>query len=404
MMVNNVRGVKSKENVIKRIIEEESPIIVGLVETKLKEEDVVNIKGYNIERADRDEEGGGVLIAYKESLQNIVILVREYKKHNCEMLWLKINNKKLNARIGLIYMPQESRTSIETLKEIYRVIEEEVQKSIEMNEKIVVMGDLNCKIGEIIKGNSVVVTKGGKLLLKIINKYKLKIVNAEKCCQGLWTRREGENESILDYIIVNEENIEVIENMIIDTNQMITPYSIEISNGTKVRKYSDHFTITCTINWTMEKETTKHVKRLSSKKYGEFREELERKKVSEIIDQRNICESYTEWNNKVVEIRDKYSMKKKVQRKWKVNRQLTKAKNKIKKELKFTKDKNKKRELKKRKELIQDYIDQELIKKECAKVNEIITKVKKSGGVNSSTFWEVRKQLTHKKTESGHAI
>ena len=78
-MANNVRGYKSKEETIKRIINEEKPVIIALLETKLSKGEQTDIPGYTITRVDRDEEGGGVLIAYKTCLKNVVIGVAEYR-------------------------------------------------------------------------------------------------------------------------------------------------------------------------------------------------------------------------------------------------------------------------------------------------------------------------------------
>ena len=61
------------------------------------------------------------------------------------MLWIKIDNKKVKARIGIIYMPQETVTKLDVIKQIYKKIEEEVGKALENKEKVIIMGDLNCK-------------------------------------------------------------------------------------------------------------------------------------------------------------------------------------------------------------------------------------------------------------------
>ncbi|MCH2406130.1 MAG: endonuclease/exonuclease/phosphatase family protein [Nitrosopumilus sp.] len=186
-MFDNVRGVKSKLNSIRNIIEEEKPTIIGLVETKLDEEDIIEIEGYEIRRRERKTEGGGVLIAYREEIKNIINVVREVEE-DCEMLWMKINNQVNKIRIGIIYMPQEDSTTYNKLKNIYSVIEEEIRTAFNNKEKLLIMGDLNCKVGNNIPNNNAKVTKGGRLLLKLVKKYNLSIVNAEACCQGLWTR------------------------------------------------------------------------------------------------------------------------------------------------------------------------------------------------------------------------
>ena len=241
-MLNNTRGYKSKEIMIKRIIGEEEPVLVALVETKLNKNDKVEIPGYEEPlRVDRDEDGGGVLLTYKKCLTNIVIGTTEIRLHNAEMLWAKMDNGKVKFKIGVIYMPQESRTTLLKLQEIYEKMEEEIIEAQQKGNKILILGDLNCKVGAAIEGNNEEVSKGGRLLLKMLKKFKLKLVNAETCCEGLWTRKEGESKSVLDYVIVSEEDLDLVERMEIDEEKdIITPYYVEKVGGKDVRQYTDH--------------------------------------------------------------------------------------------------------------------------------------------------------------------
>ena len=213
---------------IKRVIAEEEPVILALVETKMNKGEVIEKPpGYEIERVDRDEDGGGVMMIFKRSLIKILVATAEYKLHQAEMLWMKLNNGETKLKIGVIYMPQESRTSLEKLKEIYQIIEDEIIDAQQKEDSILILGDLNCKVGEIIKNNSAEITKGGRLLLKLVKRYRLKIVNAEDCCEGLWTRVEGIQKSVLDYVIVFEKDTKLVNRMKIDTERDITPYFVE---------------------------------------------------------------------------------------------------------------------------------------------------------------------------------
>ena len=72
-----------------RIVLEENPVIFACVETKLNKDDVVEIPGYKISRVDRVEEGGGVLLAYRQCLKKILVETKEIRLHNAEMLWKK---------------------------------------------------------------------------------------------------------------------------------------------------------------------------------------------------------------------------------------------------------------------------------------------------------------------------
>ena len=62
VMLNNIRGLKTKETMMKRIVLEEKPVLYACVETKLNKDDAVEIPGYEISRVNRDEDGGGVLL------------------------------------------------------------------------------------------------------------------------------------------------------------------------------------------------------------------------------------------------------------------------------------------------------------------------------------------------------
>ena len=66
-------------------------------------------------------------------------------------------------------MPQESRTKVEILREIYSVIEEEVREAAAEQYGLLLVGDLNCKVGdERIQGNLKKITTGGRLLNSLI--------------------------------------------------------------------------------------------------------------------------------------------------------------------------------------------------------------------------------------------
>ena len=111
-LVNNTRGIKNKLTTIQRIIEEEQPVMIALVETKLEKNENIEFPGYDSTPVNRDEGGGGVLVAIKKSLTNLVVSTCEYKQHGSEMLWIKMNNTNTRMKIGIIYMPQESRTKL----------------------------------------------------------------------------------------------------------------------------------------------------------------------------------------------------------------------------------------------------------------------------------------------------
>ena len=390
------------------MIEEKDPTVIALVETKLSKEDELKIEGYIIERVDRDENGGGVLIAYKECLEHVVTVVCE-ERENCEILWIKFDNGQLKLKIAAVYMPQENQTKIGQLRKLYKNLEKEIMKSQLEKESVMVLGDFNCKVGKEIKGNTEEITKAGKLMIELCQNTGLTIVNAEEKCEGLWTRKEGTSKSILDYVLMWKEDMEFLEHMKIDKNHEYTPYSVDCSKIV----YSDHFAIDVMMNWIMKlKGEKKKVLYMGPEEYEKFSGELNEIQVSTIIDEENFDESYEAWSKKIIEVAEKNGKEKKRKRLWKANRLLTKAKKKVQGMLRNSQETQDTKEhkgmskemLMMRKRLIVQHLNNEDKKRNHHTMNKAVDKIKQDGGVNSTSFWELRSKLMGRKKESKHAI
>ena len=63
------------------------------------------------------------------------------------------------------------------------------------------------------------------------------IKNKEKeVCKGLWTRVQGQERSILDYVLTNSKLLSTVTEMIVDENKRYSTFKLE-----KSRKiYLDH--------------------------------------------------------------------------------------------------------------------------------------------------------------------
>ena len=99
----------------------------------------------------------------------ILCVVEVHKYNNIgQSLWISLDNNKITIRI--IYAPQESRTLKQELNEMYKDIESQISMAEEKQQKLLLIGDLNCKVGNLITGNTEQVTKGDRILMKMINK------------------------------------------------------------------------------------------------------------------------------------------------------------------------------------------------------------------------------------------
>ena len=400
-MYNNMRGVKSKIHSIKKILEEKDPVIMAVAETKLNKGDPFEIEGYIVERVDRDEnDGGGVLLAYKEGLKNVVTNIKE-ERENCEILWVKLDNGKTKLKIAVAYMPQEKEIKNKELKAIYKQIEDEVMIAKRFGESVLIMGDLNCKIGDAIVGNTDEVTKGGRMLLELCQNTGLTIVNKSEKCSGTWTRAEQGVNSILDYVLVWEDDMKYLDQMVIDEARDFTPYAID---GQRI-VYSDHAAIELSMNWMMKiREEKEQRTYMSPDDYKLFEDMLQAEQVSEIISEEKFDECYAQWNDKIMSIVHKCSKKKKKKKQWKSNRLLTQARKCVQKELRGNLGTERRKLLITRKNLLTKHIHDEDNKRHFQYVNKVVDKIKSEGGVNSDAFWELMRRLQRRKQETGHAI
>ena len=175
---NNIRGLKGKEESLKDYIKELNPTVICLVETHLDVDEKWTIEGYEPLQNNRDADGGGVLIAVKKDIAKITQIVRKEKKTG-ESLWIVINNKKIQIRIGLVYAPQESRTKKAELKKMYDVIEKEIAQADNNNQHLLLMGDFNSKVGKEIPNNPIQpIIKGGNLLINVVQRKQLHILSS----------------------------------------------------------------------------------------------------------------------------------------------------------------------------------------------------------------------------------
>ena len=88
------------------------------------------------------------MVAVKDKLKNIVIQLGKTKEVG-QTLWIRLDNGKEKITIGTVFAPQESRTRLTELKKFYKVIETHINESQKAKEKLVLVGDFNCKVGKL---------------------------------------------------------------------------------------------------------------------------------------------------------------------------------------------------------------------------------------------------------------
>ena len=75
----------------------------------------------------------------------------------------------------------------------------------------------------------------------------MEIVNEEQeICEGLWTREQGKDKSVIDYVITDKKYFTTIKGMHIDWNK---EYAAESGSGDIKKIYSDHKVMILKVDW-----------------------------------------------------------------------------------------------------------------------------------------------------------
>ena len=118
----NVRGLKSKVELLTETVSDYQAMLICLVEKHLQKEEEVKTLGYSqIFRSDRSINSGGIILAVKENSRIVTLEIAQENEigHN---LWIWLGNNRSKIRIGVIYAKQENVISNNELKKIYNNI------------------------------------------------------------------------------------------------------------------------------------------------------------------------------------------------------------------------------------------------------------------------------------------
>ena len=373
-----------------------NPAVVAVVETKLAEGADIKIDGYESWPMNRDENGGGIMVWVKKELENIVVAVEKQREVG-ETMWMTITNGRTNIRLGVIYAPQESKTKVTKLKEMYKGLAKQIEEARKRDQNVIVVGDFNCKVGSTVTGNTEDVSKGGKILLNMVNKQNLKILNAGKKCKGLWTRTDGTKKSVLDYILMNKEDEGLVKQMIIDEEREFTPYHVE--GGRTV--YTDHYSMKLDVNWNMRHKPGENKRTvINTQNNLEFERKTTSTHLNDIWKSKaSLQEKYSKWSQEVAEIaEDTYVQKKKNRKEPKSVRLLRRRKREISKRF-ATSTPEEKEILKTRKRLINVHIENHRKEENKRRTYSIANKIKSEKGFDGSAFWEFKRRTSGKKSE-----
>ena len=130
----------------------------------------------------------------------------------------------------------------------FNTLEEEIVKYSYAGTSVIIMGDLNSKLGpEFINKDPHSITENGRILSGILERNALIVVNGLEVCKGLITRERSTvdniEKSIIDFVIVSQDLVKSIKSMMIDDDRKYVLTKLTKTKKGLVKKESDHNTI-----------------------------------------------------------------------------------------------------------------------------------------------------------------
>ena len=234
-----------KSNSLKNLITHFKSSIFSVQETHYRKKGRFTHENFAIFEAIRKKEGGGSMLGVHVSLKPV--LITEHSD-NFELIVVQISVAEKEIRIITGYGPQES-WDLDVKMQFFVALEEETAKAAFKGISVIIMGDLNSKLGPtFIKNDPNSMSENGTILAGIMERHELIVVNGLKeKCKGLITRQRhtvnSEEKSIIDFVIVTKDIVEDIVGMVIDDERKHVLTKLVKRKKGLVKIESDHNTI-----------------------------------------------------------------------------------------------------------------------------------------------------------------
>ena len=190
--------------------------------------------------------GGGIATAFRLDEANHVLKLGEGVKGD-EYLITRHSQFKVPINVINVYGECESRSSKDVIEEKWFRLEAEIHKIEMRGEYVVLCGDFNKHVGDIVKDNHTKVSVGGNLVRNFLANNRYTLLNStNKACGGPFTRynpgcpSNNQAKSCLDLCIVSNELVRYVKKVTIDNQLDFTPGR---SLGKGKFCYSDHYAI-----------------------------------------------------------------------------------------------------------------------------------------------------------------
>ena len=183
-----------KTTCLKNLIKHFKSSIFSVQETHFRKKGRFTHNNFEIFEAIRKKEGGGSMLGVHVGLQPV--LITEHSDM-FELIVVQISVANKSIRIITGYGPQES-WALDVKMQFFLALEEEIAKAAIKGCSLILMGDMNSKLGpDYIKNDPKGISENGIILAGIMERNVLTVANGiENKCKGVITRERHTTNSV----------------------------------------------------------------------------------------------------------------------------------------------------------------------------------------------------------------
>ena len=216
---NNVNRLRPKITEIGKLLKAEEIDVFGVAESFLQDIECVNVDNYRWIGKNRTHKGGGG-VGFFISNKTCVIddNVFDSSDDNYERLWIKVSfDMDKHMYIAVSYFPVEG-VNADLTDELYNQLLSEIIiiQNSDVDPNILIMGDMNGRIGNRIYCGDPVLNSNGERLLNFEQDSDLEIVNCNRLCEGKFTWARGNLKSTIDYMLCSNYCMNRVCGMLVD--------------------------------------------------------------------------------------------------------------------------------------------------------------------------------------------
>lgn len=206
----NVRGLAYKAEELDEVLKERNIMVAAVTETKKKGKGTQETENYvqlYSGVAMKERARAGVMVYVHKSVKDNI---KKYKYWSSRIIEIRIKIENSFLTVITVYAPEEGKT--QESEEFYQELADVVEK-INMNDYVIIAGDLNARIGNQTISQCVggegepTINENGKKLRDFVTYNNLKIVNTffkqKEIHKYTWENRGSR--SLIDYIIANQK-------------------------------------------------------------------------------------------------------------------------------------------------------------------------------------------------------